>query len=175
MVSHDPLTGNWDDNEWDACDYSFYLKEFSVLDQILITYSLRLFLLVLEVQGKCKKYKVYFGRSKYVFEQCCMKTRLIGNKENNSQGLIFWSSETEYSFDKKKISSNTLHSRWKPDHVLCLDRKTPNPLLKPFIFLSLCFIWHLQEFLWLSNHSSIDPAFLTIIDCLLICFLCYVF
>ena len=53
--------------------------------QILIAYSLLLFLLVLEVQGKCKNYKVYFGRSKYVFEQCCMKTRLIGNKENNSQ------------------------------------------------------------------------------------------
>ena len=42
MVSRDPLTGNWDDNEWDACDYSFYLKEFTVLesniDRLFITF-----------------------------------------------------------------------------------------------------------------------------------------
>ena len=54
--------------------------------QILIAYSLLLFLLVSEVQSKCRNYKVYFGRSKYVFEQCCMKARLMGIKENNSQG-----------------------------------------------------------------------------------------
>ena len=53
--------------------------------QTLTAYSLLLFLLVLEVQCQCKNYKVYFGRSKYVFEQCCMKTRLTGNEENNSQ------------------------------------------------------------------------------------------
>ena len=43
MVSRDPLTGNSDDNEWDACDYSFYLKECSVLesniDRLLITFD----------------------------------------------------------------------------------------------------------------------------------------
>ena len=85
MVSRDPLTGNWDDNAWDACDYSFYLKEFSVLESNIDCLFITLFLLVLEVQRQCKNYKVYFGRSKYVFEQCCMKTRLTGNEENNSQ------------------------------------------------------------------------------------------
>ena len=34
--------------------------------QILIAYSLLLFLLVLKAQRKCKNYKVYFGRSKYL-------------------------------------------------------------------------------------------------------------
>ena len=42
MVSRDPLTGNWDYNDWGACDYSFYLYEFSVLesniDRLFITF-----------------------------------------------------------------------------------------------------------------------------------------
>ena len=35
MVSRDPLTGNWYDKEWGAYDYTFYLKEFSVLESII--------------------------------------------------------------------------------------------------------------------------------------------
>ena len=142
--------------------------------QILIAYSLLLFLLVLEVQSKCKKYKVYFGRSKYVFEQCCMKTRPIGNKEKNSRRGWF-SDPVKLNINLTRKRFQQIHCTLNENLMLCLGIKTPDPLLKPFIFLSLCFIWHLQEFLWLSNHSSIDPAFLTIIDCLLICFLCYVF
>ena len=45
--------------------------------------------------------------------------------------------------------------------MLCLGIRTHNPLLKPFIFFFLCFIWHLQDFSLLSNHFSIE--------CLLIC------
>ena len=44
-------------------------------------YSLLLFLLVLEVQSKCKKYKVYFGGSKYVFE-----TMLHENEADRKHG-----------------------------------------------------------------------------------------
>ena len=64
---------------------AFSWKNLVFWSQTLAAYSLPLFLLVLEVQRQCKNYKVYFGRSKYVFEQCCMKTRLTGNEENNSQ------------------------------------------------------------------------------------------
>ena len=52
--------------------------------QILIAYSLLLFLLVSEVQSKCRNYKVYFGRSQNVFEQCC-----IGNKGKTIKGANF--------------------------------------------------------------------------------------
>ena len=115
--------------------------------QILIAYSLRLFLLVLEVQSKCKNYKVYFGRSKYVFERCCMKTRPIGNKENNIQrGQI--SSPVQQNIYLTKISLQL-----KLDALLSfieLRHKTHNSLLKPItfctIFASFSFIWCVQRF-----------------------------
>ena len=37
--SCDPLTGDWDDNEWDACDYSFWLKN---LNEVYVNHCLGL-------------------------------------------------------------------------------------------------------------------------------------
>ena len=51
MVSRDPLTGNWGDNDSDACDYSFYLKEFSVLESNIG----RLFITIVSACFRSKK------------------------------------------------------------------------------------------------------------------------
>ena len=110
--------------------------------QILIAYSLLLFLPCLEVQSKCKNYKVYFGRSKYVFEQCSMKTRLIGNKETTVKGanflvqwyrILIWH---EKDFNKYIVLAM---KTWCSSFINRNNTKH-NPLLKPFTFCTI-FDW----------------------------------
>jgi len=59
MVSRDPRTGDWYGSKWDACVYSFQIKEFCALESKLFAYSLLLLLFVIEVQSKSF---IYFGR-----------------------------------------------------------------------------------------------------------------
>ena len=79
--------------------------------------------------------------------------------KQHSNGLIFWSSKAEYLFKKKK-EVKQIHCTLNENPMLCLGIKTHNPLPKPFIFS-------------LTLLHLIFTNVLTI-DCLLICFLCYV-
>jgi len=52
IVSRDPLTGDWYFNKWDACVYSFQIKEFCALESKLFAYSILLSVFVIGVQNK---------------------------------------------------------------------------------------------------------------------------
>ena len=105
--------------------------------QILIAYSLLLFLLVLEVQHKCKNSTLVDLNLIYVSEQSCMKTRLSGKERRKTtlkgaNFLVQWNCILIWQ-DKdfnKYIGLNE-------NLMLCFGIKTHNPLLKPFFSLSL--------------------------------------
>ena len=68
-----------------------------------------------------------------------MKTRLMGNKENNSQrGYFSGSVKLNINLTRKRLQQ--IHCTLNENPMLCLGIKTHDQLLKPFIFFSLRFI-----------------------------------
>ena len=108
---------------------------------------------------------------RYVFKQCCIETRLKVNKKIRQQSKepIFGPVKLDINLTRKRFQQ--IHCTLNKNLILCLGIKTHDALLKPF-FVSLCFIWYLQKFSWLSIKSSNDPFWPQLTA---YCFLCYVF
>ena len=139
MASRDPFTGNWYDNEWDAFGYSL-LKELVCWDQNWSLIHYFCFCLVLEYEISAKTTNSTLIDINSCFKQCCKKTRLIGNKENNSRrghfpGLV------KLNINLTKIRFQQLHCTLNENLVLCFHErnktKTHKLLLKPFTFYIL--------------------------------------
>ena len=68
-----------------------------------------------------------------------MKTRLMGNKENNSQRGYF-SGPVKLIINLTRNRFQQIHYTLNENLMLFLGIKPLDPLLKPFIILSLCSI-----------------------------------